>query len=105
MPFNAKKLRVALPDGEIVGTGKPKLLPMAIDLDAITDEVCRCFCAAHAIVTGVCFSHTCVDVFSDPVMRVAVSADMLPVLRKGLEDQLEQIELAQEELSRRQADR
>jgi hypothetical protein len=105
MPFNAKKLRVVLPDGEIVGTDKPKVLAMAIDLDAVTDEVTGCFAAANPHVTTVCFSHTCVDVFSDPVMKVAVSADMLPVLREALEDQLEQIDLAQEELSRRLADR
>jgi len=105
MPFNAKKLRVALPDGQIVGAGKPKVLPIALDLDAVTDEAAGCFAAVHPIVTTVCFSHTCVDVFSDPVMKVAVSADVLPVLREALEAQLEQIDLAQEALSRQQADR
>lgn len=104
MPFNAKKLRVALPSGETVGTGKPKVLAMAIDLDAVTDEVTECFAAEHQAVTTGCISHTCVDHFSDPVMLVAVSAETLPVLREALEAQLEQIDLAQEALSRRLAE-
>ena len=53
MPFNAKKLRVALPSGEILGGGERKILPIALDLDAITDKVQDCFAAAHPVVEDV----------------------------------------------------
>jgi hypothetical protein len=105
MPFNAKKLRVVLPDGEIVGTGKPKVLAMAIDLDALTDEVTACWTAEHIVITTSCSGRSCWEGFSDLMVTHAVSADVLPVLRQALEDQLEQIKLAEEALSRRQADR
>lgn len=105
MAFNAKKLRVALPNGEIVGgSDKPTVLPVALDLDMVTDEAAACFAAANPYVTGVCFSHTCVDVFSDPVIAVAMPADALPVLREALEAQIAEINRVQEALTRRQAD-
>jgi predicted component of type VI protein secretion system len=58
MPFNAKKLRVVLPDGEIVGADKPKVLPIALDLEAVGDEAVECFTAVHQLVTGWCISHS-----------------------------------------------
>jgi hypothetical protein len=104
MPFTAKKLRVALPTGEIVGEPGPRILPVALDLDAITDEVTGCFGAAQPQVTTVCFSHTCVDVFSDPVYAVVASAELLPALREALEAQLEEVAVAERALAERQAE-
>jgi hypothetical protein len=101
MPFTAKKLRVALPTDEIVGEPRPRILPVAFDLDAITDKAADCFAAANPHVTTVCFSHTCVDVFSDPVYAVLVSAETLPALREALEAQLEEVAVAERALAER----
>jgi hypothetical protein len=105
MAFNAKRLRVVLPNGEASGGDKRRVLPVALDLDMITDEVTACWGAAQVMVTGGwCWSDTCVDWTSDPVMTVVVSADALPSLREALEAQLAEIDRAQEALSRRQAE-
>lgn len=101
--FTAKKLRVALPDGRIAGTPEPQVLDLVIDLDAAADPV-DCFTAEHMLVTTVCFSHTCVDHFSDPVYRVVVSAETLPVLREALEAQLAEVTAAEQALARHRAE-
>lgn len=101
--FSAKKLRVALPDGRIVGTPAPRVLDLAIDLDAAADPV-DCFTAEHQLVTTVCFSHTCVDNFSDPVYKLMVSAETLPMLREALEAQLAEVSAAEQALARHRAE-
>jgi hypothetical protein len=104
MPFNAKKLRVALPSGEILGGGERKILPVALDLDAITDKVADCFAAVHPVVTG-CADNTCyLEGFSDLYLPAVVSADTLPVLREALEAQLAEVEAAEQAMARRQAE-
>lgn len=101
MAFVARKLRVVLPQASPEAA---ELMPIALDLDAVTDEAAGCFTAEHVIVTTVCFSHTCVDVFSDPMYAVVVSADALPALREALEAQLAEVAAAEEALARRPVD-
>ena len=101
MAFNAKKLRVVLPESPAAGYPQPQAMFAALDLDAITDKVAECFSAAHPIITHWCWSHTCVDVWSDPVKPMVVSAELLPTLREALEAQLREIDAAEQELARR----
>ena len=101
MAFQAKKLRVALPGYE--GAGRPQ--PAALDLDAVVGKAEDCFSAVHMMVTATdphwCWSHSCVDVWSDPVRPMLVSADRLPALREALEAQLREVEAAEQDFGRR----
>lgn len=106
MPFHAKKLRVALPGEKGVGDAQPKMLPVAFDLDAVSDEAADCFAAAHQGVTDVGNGGECWDIHSKLVyyLPVIASAELLPTLRDALEAQLEQVSLAEQALARLQAE-
>ncbi|MEU4197158.1 hypothetical protein AB0E69_35020 [Kribbella sp. NPDC026611] len=105
MPFNAKKLRVVLPAGDVVGADEPRVLPVALDFGAADIDTLECFAAAHQIVTdGWCWSDSCMDQFSEPKLLYAVPAEMLPALREALEAQLVECDRAQEALSQSQID-
>ena len=100
MPFNAKKLRVVMPDRD-----DRAVLPVAMDFGAADVDTLDCFAAAHQQVThGYCWSHSCIDEFSEPQLLYAAPVEILPLLREALEAQLAEVDRAEEVLSKRQAD-
>lgn len=106
MTFHAKKLRVALPSEKSYGAIEPKILPMAFDLDAVSDEAASCFAAVHPMVTEMGNTQECWDATSGLIYYLPVwaSAETLPTLRDALEAQLEEVSLAEQALARRPAE-
>jgi hypothetical protein len=106
MTFQAKKLRVALPAEKSYRAAEPQILPLAFDLDAVSDEAASCFAAVHPIVTEVAQTQECWDLSSGLVYYLPVwaSAETLPTLRDALEAQLAQVSLAEQALARRPAE-